>query len=122
MIATGAVLADSHLHRMQDTEALRGALPGLGLIAFVGDGAVLPRSAAYRALPCFDVASSSWMYVLPCCGLQEGLESAHLQYGTGQHLFSPFMVPKCHQSCLRCVNIRVRVLHNQHITVVLSLC
>ncbi len=31
--------------RGQDTQALRDALPGLGLIAFVGDGAVLPRHA-----------------------------------------------------------------------------
>jgi len=31
--------------RGQDTEALRDALPGLGLIAFVGDGAILPRHA-----------------------------------------------------------------------------
>ena len=32
---------------LQDTEALRGALPGMSLIAFVGDGAILPRCARH---------------------------------------------------------------------------
>ena len=32
-------------YMLQDTEALRDALSGMGLIAFVGDGAILPRLA-----------------------------------------------------------------------------
>ncbi|GAB4823091.1 hypothetical protein N2152v2_010137 [Parachlorella kessleri] len=30
---------------VEDTEALRAALPGLGLVAFVGDGSILPRKS-----------------------------------------------------------------------------
>jgi hypothetical protein len=33
----------AHLQTVEDTEALRQALPGLGLVGFVGDGAILPR-------------------------------------------------------------------------------
>lgn len=33
----------SHLQTVEDTEALRAALPGLGLVGFVGTGAILPR-------------------------------------------------------------------------------
>lgn len=33
----------SHLTTVEDTEALRAALPGLGLVGFVGNGAILPR-------------------------------------------------------------------------------
>jgi predicted ABC-class ATPase len=33
----------SHLQTVEDTEALRQALSGLGLVGFVGDGAILPR-------------------------------------------------------------------------------
>lgn len=32
-----------HITTVEDTEALRQALPGLGLVGFVGDGAILPR-------------------------------------------------------------------------------
>lgn len=32
-----------HVDCVEDTEALRNALPGLGLVAFVGNGAILPR-------------------------------------------------------------------------------
>ena len=32
-----------HVACVEDTQALRDALPGLGLVAFVGDGSVLPR-------------------------------------------------------------------------------
>lgn len=59
--------ADGYWRAMQDTEALRGALPGLGLVAFVGNGAILPRlplmpchssfSIAFCVRPCYsDVA------------------------------------------------------------------
>lgn len=33
-----------HVDCVEDTDALRKALPGLGLVAFVGNGSVLPRS------------------------------------------------------------------------------
>jgi predicted ABC-class ATPase len=33
----------SHITAVEDTEALRAALPGLGLVGFVGDGSTLPR-------------------------------------------------------------------------------
>lgn len=33
----------SHIQTVEDTEALRQALPGLGLVGFVGNGAILPR-------------------------------------------------------------------------------
>lgn len=33
----------AHLQTVEDTEALRAALPGLGLVGFVGTGAILPR-------------------------------------------------------------------------------
>ena len=32
-----------HISTVEDTEILRGLLPGLGLVAFVGDGSILPR-------------------------------------------------------------------------------
>lgn len=32
-----------HISTVEDSQALRDALPGLGLVGFVGDGAVLPR-------------------------------------------------------------------------------
>lgn len=32
-----------HITTVEDTEVLRAALPGLGLVGFVGDGAILPR-------------------------------------------------------------------------------
>ena len=34
----------AHVNCVEDTEALRNALPKLGLVGFVGDGAILPRS------------------------------------------------------------------------------
>jgi hypothetical protein len=34
---------------VEDTEALRAALPAAGLVAFVGDGSVLPRLRRVRA-------------------------------------------------------------------------
>lgn len=33
-----------HIQCVEDTEFLRDALPKLGLVAFVGNGAILPRS------------------------------------------------------------------------------
>ena len=38
-------LPQAHVECVEDTQALRDQLPGLGLVAFVGDGAVLPRCA-----------------------------------------------------------------------------
>lgn len=32
-----------HITTVEDTQALRDALPGLGLVGFAGDGAILPR-------------------------------------------------------------------------------
>lgn len=39
-----------HLQTVEDTEALRAALPGLGLVGFVGDGAILPRKRYHCCL------------------------------------------------------------------------
>jgi predicted ABC-class ATPase len=33
----------THLQAVEDTDALRQALPGVGLVGFVGNGAILPR-------------------------------------------------------------------------------
>ena len=33
----------AHVECVEDTQSLRDQLPGLGLMAFVGDGSVLPR-------------------------------------------------------------------------------
>ncbi|KAK9844049.1 hypothetical protein WJX81_003003 [Elliptochloris bilobata] len=41
----------AHVACVQDTQALRDALPGLGLIAFVGDGAILPRRSGASDAP-----------------------------------------------------------------------
>ena len=35
--------AEAHVRCVEDMEALRGQLAGLGLVALVGDGSVLPR-------------------------------------------------------------------------------
>ncbi|HSM61283.1 MAG TPA: ABC-ATPase domain-containing protein, partial [Longimicrobiales bacterium] len=40
-----------HADTNEDAEALRGALPGLGLVAFVADGAVLPRRSGVDDRP-----------------------------------------------------------------------
>ena len=37
-----------HVDCVEDTDALRKTLPGLGLVAFVGNGSVLPRSDSCR--------------------------------------------------------------------------
>ena len=34
-----------HVACVEDTHSLRSALPGLGLVAFVGNGSILPRQA-----------------------------------------------------------------------------
>lgn len=51
-----------HVDCVEDTDALRKALPGLGLVAFVGNGSVLPRydtadtyKVAYATAPSFAV-------------------------------------------------------------------
>jgi predicted ABC-class ATPase len=41
----------AHVACVEDTEALRALLPGLGLVAFVGDGAVLPRASGADDAP-----------------------------------------------------------------------
>lgn len=38
----------SHVECVEDTEALRDSLPAMGLVAFVGNGAILPRCGAQR--------------------------------------------------------------------------
>ncbi|WIA16375.1 hypothetical protein OEZ85_013071 [Tetradesmus obliquus] len=40
-----------HITTVEDTEVLRAALPGLGLVGFVGDGAILPRKSGASDLP-----------------------------------------------------------------------
>ena len=49
----------AHVHCVEDTQALREQLPGLGLVAFVGDGSILPRHAAG--------CSCGYMYALWAC-------------------------------------------------------
>ena len=41
--ALDAAAVRAHVECVEDTHALRQALPGLGLVAFVGDGTILPR-------------------------------------------------------------------------------
>ena len=38
-----AAALQAHVECVEDTQSLRNALPGLGLVSFIGDGAVLPR-------------------------------------------------------------------------------
>lgn len=33
----------AHVQAVEDSQALRDSLPGLGLVAFVGNGSILPR-------------------------------------------------------------------------------
>ena len=40
----------AHVECVEDTQALRDQLPALGLVAFVGDGAILPRCALHTAV------------------------------------------------------------------------
>jgi predicted ABC-class ATPase len=37
------VAVQAHVACVEDTQALRDALPGLGLVAFIGNGSILPR-------------------------------------------------------------------------------
>lgn len=41
--AQDAAALRRHVDCVEDTEALRNALPGTGLVAFVGNGSILPR-------------------------------------------------------------------------------
>lgn len=41
-----------HIECVEDTHSLRSALPGLGLVAFVGNGSILPRQAAHPLVSC----------------------------------------------------------------------
>jgi predicted ABC-class ATPase len=41
--AQDAAALRRHVDCVEDTEALRNALPGMGLVAFVGNGSILPR-------------------------------------------------------------------------------
>jgi predicted ABC-class ATPase len=43
--------AERQIHAVEDQEALRNALPGKGLVAFVGEGAVLPRRTGIDSRP-----------------------------------------------------------------------
>ncbi|GIX60889.1 ATPase of the ABC class, putative [Babesia caballi] len=43
-----------HVHSVEDQEHLRAQLPGLGLVAFVADGAILPRQSGVVDLPLQD--------------------------------------------------------------------
>ena len=40
----------AHVECVEDSQALRDLLPGLGLVAFVADGAILPRCACLSLL------------------------------------------------------------------------
>nr|WP_314178640.1 ABC-ATPase domain-containing protein [Streptomyces sp. DSM 40971] len=46
-----AAAVDAFVETVEDSDALRGALPGLGLVAFVADGAVLPRGSGVDDRP-----------------------------------------------------------------------
>jgi predicted ABC-class ATPase len=48
--------AKLHVESVEDADHLRGLLPGLGLVAFVADGAVLPRESGASDRPLRDVA------------------------------------------------------------------
>ncbi|KAK9833829.1 hypothetical protein WJX74_007063 [Apatococcus lobatus] len=70
-----------HLDCVEDTQSLRDALPGLGLVSFVGDGAVLPRASgasdcpmpARQAVPFKSPINLSVEMSLPNRGLVRGL-------------------------------------------------
>ncbi|KAK9828923.1 hypothetical protein WJX72_002803 [[Myrmecia] bisecta] len=70
-----------HVACVEDTEALRQALPGLGLVAFVGNGAILPRASgasdgpmpASEAIPFESPESLAVEVRLPNRGLVRGL-------------------------------------------------
>jgi len=42
---------EKHIHASEDAEELRGQLSGLGLIAFIADGSVLPRASGIDSRP-----------------------------------------------------------------------
>src|SRR5918994_228381 len=48
--------AKHHVESVEDADHLRGLLPGLGLVAFVADGAVLPRESGASDRPLRDGA------------------------------------------------------------------
>ncbi len=52
----GAERARLHVETVEDADYLRGLLPGLGLVAFVADGAVLPRESGASDRPLRDGA------------------------------------------------------------------
>ncbi len=47
-----------HLQTVEDSQALRNTLPGMGLVAFVGDGAVLPRASGASDKPMASAAGA----------------------------------------------------------------
>ena len=49
--AAAAAAAAAHVDCVEDAEAARAALPGLGLVAFVADGALLPRRSGVDDRP-----------------------------------------------------------------------
>jgi predicted ABC-class ATPase len=53
---SGVEKARLHVETVQDADYLRGLLPGLGLVAFVADGAVLPRESGASDRPLRDGA------------------------------------------------------------------
>lgn len=71
----------AHVECVEDTQALRDQLPSLGLVAFVGDGSVLPRRSgacdepmpASEAVPFTAPASLAVEVSLPNRGLVRGL-------------------------------------------------
>jgi predicted ABC-class ATPase len=71
----------AHVECVEDTQALREQLPGLGLVAFVGDGSILPRKSgasdepmpAHQAVPFRAPDSLAVTLQLPNRGAVRGL-------------------------------------------------
>jgi predicted ABC-class ATPase len=62
--------AARHVECVEDTAALRAALPALGLVAFVGDGSILPRARCVCVCVCGGhfgaVAVVCWLLLFLC--------------------------------------------------------
>ena len=76
-----AAKIERHVSCVEDTEYLRNALPSLGLIAFIGDGSILPRKSgaadealsAEEAIPFLSPPSLAVEIQLPHRGLVRGM-------------------------------------------------
>ncbi len=62
----------SHIECVEDTEALRDALPRLRLISFVGDGSILPRWVNASPSVCSCIFNPAWQpFGMLHCNLQQ---------------------------------------------------